>query len=90
MDSETEIKGKAYVHWKSWHEAYSDIISQEYLDKMTLDKCEKMAYKWPENILVVLDGDKVVGFAGYGSYHDDTLSDTGEIFALSSTVRNRK
>ena len=31
--TDEEIKGKAYVHWKSWHEAYVGIVSQEYLDK---------------------------------------------------------
>ena len=43
METDEEIKGKAYVHWKSWHEAYVGIVSQEYLDKLTLEKCEK----WP-------------------------------------------
>ena len=44
METDEEIKGKAYVHWKSWHEAYTGIVSQEYLDKLTLEKCEKMAF----------------------------------------------
>ena len=36
METDEEIKGKAYVHWKSWHEAYVGIVSQEYLNKLTL------------------------------------------------------
>ena len=44
METDEEIKGKAYVHWKSWHESYTGIVSQEYLDKLTFEKCEKMAF----------------------------------------------
>lgn len=31
---------------------------------------------------VAKDGDKVIGFVGYGKYRDDTLSDCGEVFAI--------
>ena len=35
METDAEIKGKAYVHWKSWQEAYSGIVDQRYLDSLT-------------------------------------------------------
>ena len=82
MESPAEIEGKAYVHWKSWQEAYAGLIDQGYLDRMTLESCIEKAYRWRDRILVAKDGDKVVGFAGYGPYRDDTLPDTGEIFAI--------
>ncbi|MCH4193422.1 MAG: hypothetical protein LKF52_14060 [Butyrivibrio sp.] len=78
MESDAEMDGKAYVQWKSWHEAYSAIVSREYLERLTLDKCKDMAHRWTENILVAMDGEKVAGFAGYGKYHDDTLDDVGD------------
>ena len=81
METEAEIKGKAYVHWKSWHEAYSGIISQEYLDKLTLEKCEKMAFSWPDNTIVAEDNGKVIGFVCYGDRGEEA-PDAGEIFAL--------
>lgn len=81
METEDEIKGKAFVHWSSWHEAYSDLVSQEYLYKLTLEKCKKMAFNWPDNIIVAKDGDRVVGFIGYGNRGEDA-PETGEIFAL--------
>ena len=83
MTTENEIKGKAYVHYKSWHESYSDIVDADYLNnKVTLEKCEAMAQKFPENTLVAkLDG-RVVGFAAYGKYRGDDLSDCGEIYAI--------
>ena len=82
MESDEEIKGKAYVHWKSWHDAYKGIVDQSYLDSLTLEKCEEIALKWPDNLLVAKDGDRVVGFVGYGECRDEDLADTGEIFAI--------
>ncbi len=26
METEEEIRGKAFVHWKSWHEAYPGLV----------------------------------------------------------------
>ena len=82
MESDEEIRGKAYVHWKSWLEAYKGIVDQNYLDSLTLEKCEEIAFKWPDNLIVAKEGDRVVGFVGYGKYHDEELIETGEIFAI--------
>ena len=82
MESDDEIRGKAYVHWKSWQETYAGIIDQTYLDSLTLDKCEQIAYRWTDNILIAKDGDSVVGFVGCGKYRNDELENTGEVFAL--------
>ena len=67
METDEEIKGKAYVHWKSWHETYSGFVSQEYLDKLTYKKCESMAFTWRDNLIVAMDGNTVIGFVGYGN-----------------------
>ena len=81
METDEQIKGKTYVHWKSWHEAYSGIVSQEYLDQLTLEKCEKMAFRWPENTIVAEENGIVIGFVCYGDGGEET-ADVGEIFAL--------
>lgn len=81
METEEEILGKAYVHWRGWHDAYPGLISQEYLDRLTLEKCEETAHRWLTNILIAKDGDKVVGFAGYGTGEEDSV-EIGEIFAM--------
>lgn len=78
METDDEIRGKAYVHWACWHEAYAKIVSAAYLEKLTLEKCEQIAYQWQNNLLIAKDGDRVVGFAGYG----EAAPDTGELFAL--------
>ena len=77
-----ETKGKAYVHWKAWHEAYAGIVNQDYLDALTLEKCEDIAFQWPDNLLVAKDNNQIIGFAGFGKYRDDELENTGEIFAI--------
>ena len=82
IETEEELRGKAYVHWKAWHEAYAGLIPAAYLDTVTEEKCLRIALRWPDNLLSAKDGDRVIGFAGYGSYRDDSLPDTGEIFAL--------
>ncbi len=81
MQTDGEIRGKAYVHWRAWHEAYPGMVSAAYLNALTPEKCLEMAYRWQDNILVAKDGGKVVGFVGFGDRGDEA-PDTGEIFAL--------
>ena len=81
METDEEIKGKAFVHWQAWHEAYPGLVSREYLDAHTLDKCEKMAFTWRDNLIVAIENSKVIGFVGYGNRGDEA-PETGEIFAL--------
>ena len=81
MESDGEIRGKAYVHWKAWHEAYPGLVSQAYLDELTLERCEAMARRWTNGVLVAMDGDRVVGFVGCGDRGEEE-PEFGEIFAL--------
>ena len=81
MDSDDEKKGKAYVHWKSWHEAYESLVSKAYLDKLTIQKCEEWAFSWPENTYVAIDDGNVVGFmCCFG--HGEDAPYVGEINAI--------
>lgn len=82
MESEEEMNGKAYVHYKSWHETYTELVDAGYLESITLEKCTATAHRWLDNILVAKDADKVIGFVGYGAYRDGTLPEHGEIFAI--------
>ena len=81
METAEEIKGKAFVHWRAWHEAYPDLVSRDYLEKLTLERCEKMAFSWTDNILVAMEGERVIGFVGFGDRGEEA-PETGEIFAL--------
>ena len=82
MQTPDDMKGKSYVHYKAWHEAYSGIVDEAYLDVVTLEKCEEITENWPDNVLVAKDGDRVVGFCGYGPYRDNTMPDCGEVYSL--------
>lgn len=82
MTTEEDIAGKAYVHWKSWHETYSELVDEEFMKTITLEKCEKIARRWPDHILVAKKSDKVIGFVGCGACRDDDLADCGEVFAI--------
>lgn len=73
METEKEINGKGYVHYKSWHETYADLVDKGYMETVTMEKCTAIAHRWPDNILVAKDGDTVIGFVAYGAYRDSTL-----------------
>ena len=82
MVTDEDINGKAYVHWKSWHETYTGLVDPSYMEKITLEKCTELAYRWPRDLIVAKDGGKVVGFVGYGACRDQTMTDCGEVFAI--------
>ena len=81
METDDEIRGKAFVHWQSWQEAYPGMVRQEFLDRLSLEKCEQIAFAWPDQMFVAKDGDRVVGFVGYG-HRDGEPAEAGEVFAL--------
>ena len=81
METEEEIKGKAFVHWKAWQEAYPGMIRQDYLDRLTIEKCEQIAFNWQDGLYIAKDGDRVIGFVGYGHREEDPPM-VGEVFAL--------
>ena len=82
METDEEIKGKAFVHFKSWQEAYSGIVKQTYLDERTIEKSEEMALSTKNSTIIAKDGECVVGFVQYGKYNYGDLENTGEIIAL--------
>ncbi len=85
LETEDEIKGKAYVHFRAWKETYTGLIDQIYLDSRKLETSERIARKAFENgfpSLVAKDGDRVVGFADYGPCRSEDLTDAGEIYAI--------
>lgn len=79
METEAEIDGKAFVHWKAWQEAYADLLPQKFLQKRTLEQCQKRARLYPQDTLVALVDGQVVGFSCYGSSQEEEV---GELYAL--------
>lgn len=77
-----DAKDKGYVHYKSWQETYAGIINQEYLDKMSIEKCVKIAEEYLENNLVAELNGKLVGFLCYNSCRDTDYENCAEIVAV--------
>ena len=63
MITDAEMDEKGYIHWKSWHETYPGLMPDDYLTNITLEKCIKMAHRWPENTFLLKVDDKIVGFS---------------------------
>ncbi len=85
LETEDEIKGKAYVHWQAWKEAYTGLLDQGFLDGRTLETAEQRAVTAFRNgykTLITKDGNRVIGFADYGPYREDDLTDAGEVYAI--------
>lgn len=66
IETEKEIKEKAYVYWRCWHNTYKGLVSDEYLNSLNLQKCEERAFESKDNIIIAKDEDRVVGFAEFG------------------------
>ncbi len=81
-ETDEELCGRGYVHCTSWQEAYRGIVSDRYLDSMTVESTTARARQFPENTLVAKDNEKVVGFAVYGPSRDEDLKDAGEVIAI--------
>jgi len=82
LETEDEIKGKAYVLWRSWHDTYEGMVDEGFLSALTLEKCTESSFRRTSDTLIALDGDKVTGFLGYGDFRGDDLPGAGEINAI--------
>lgn len=82
METEEEKIDKGTVHWQSWHETYEDLLSKDYLQTITREKCLQIATDCPENTLIAQVDSQVVGFARYGECADEEVQEAGEIFAI--------
>ena len=81
-ETDEELCGRGYVHCTAWQEAYRGIVSDRWLDTMTVEATTARARQFPDNTLVAKDKDKVVGFAVYSASRDEDLPDAGEVDAI--------
>lgn len=76
LPQESDIKG--FLHWKTWEETYSSLAEERFVTNMTLERCQNIARRWPQNTLVlVLDG-QIVGYSCYSKEE----SGAGEVIAI--------
>lgn len=77
----------ARVQVRTWQAAYRGLISDSYLDAMSI---ERRTERWQRNLssgpfttMVLVDGDQVVGFSGHGPSRDQgAAASQGELVAL--------
>ena len=81
VETEEELRGRAYVHYKAWHEAYTGLIRQEVLDEHTLERSLERSRTLKDRSIVAKNGERVIGFVSFGPDRDDR-ADTGEVYAL--------
>ncbi len=82
MASHQDILGKAYVHYRAWHETYGDLVSPSYLDTITLDRCRAEAYRTQDHHLVAKLQGKMAGFVGFKPCAFPEFKGFGEITGL--------
>ena len=82
-----DAKAIAQIHVSTWQAAYKNLMPEDYLSQMTLEKrlaywSEAIEYSEPQ-LLVATEGDNIVGFVGYDRSRDaKTRSTVGEIWAI--------
>lgn len=77
-----DADAKGYVHWKSWQETYPGLVDADYLSKLSLEKCQSIAFRWQNHCLVAELNSKIVGFCSYGPCRDTDLPDSGEVMSI--------
>lgn len=82
METSEEIEGKAFVHYQARREAYAKLLPLDYLEAQTLEHYQSMARIYPQNTLVALVDNQIVGFAVYGKASSEDLPEAGELYAL--------
>lgn len=82
LETDEEIRGKAYVHWKAWQEAYTGIVDQSFLDKLTPERNIPGSFKWKDDTIIAKDDSAVIGFVVCGPCRDEDLSNAGEVYAI--------
>lgn len=82
LETDEEIRQKAYVSWKGWQETYAKILDRDFLDTLSLERNLNNAVRWKDMTIIAKDGDRVIGFVVCGPCRDEDLPDAGEVYAI--------
>jgi GNAT superfamily N-acetyltransferase len=85
-----DVNQIAEIHVRTWQDAYRDILPQNFLDSLSI---ERRATQWKESIknnhstgqnglFVISDDNAIYGFAACGTARDKEFSGYGELFAI--------
>ncbi|MCF6137304.1 GNAT family N-acetyltransferase [Pseudalkalibacillus berkeleyi] len=82
----SDIEQIAHVHISSWHSTYSGIISEEYLNNLSIEaKVEQWTYNLTIDrtfMYVASVDNRIVGFINGGPNRSNEFRYEGEIYAL--------
>ena len=87
LETQEEINGMGFVLCQSWHETYTGLIDQEYLNQITVEKGVKIAAAQKNHAMIALVDKQVIGLVGYGPYRDEDDCRVGEIYAIYVLAR---
>ena len=81
---EKDAERIGFVHYTGWQETYPGQIDAHYLASRSLKNSEEIFRKSQcKDVLVLLQQEEIVGFAGYGPARDSDLkSGWGEIYGI--------
>lgn len=84
-----DADGIAHVHVTAWLETYRGLMSDEFLDRLSV---EQRAKRWKQtlsdpddvyhHVVVAGNDNEIVGFANYGKNQSDDVDYRGELFAI--------
>lgn len=77
-----DTDGKGFVHYQSWQETYAGLVDENYLARMSVEKCRAMAHRYPESTIVAELNGKIVGFPCYGPCRTPGCEGMGEVMAI--------
>lgn len=77
-----DTDGKGFVHYQSWQETYAGLVDENYLARMSVEKCRAMAHRYPESTIVAELNGKIVGFSCYGPCRTPGCEGMGEVMAI--------
>jgi GNAT superfamily N-acetyltransferase len=84
----TDALAIAHVHVASWQTTYRGLLSQEFLEGLSVSSREKYwqdvlcAEHRNDCMLVAVDNDEVVGFASAGTERTGSYNARGELYAI--------
>lgn len=90
--SARDAKAIAEIHVATWQSAYKDLMPEDFLKAMTIEKRqaywrEAIEYSEPQLLVALDESEKVVGFVGFDRSRDaGTKSTVGEIWAMYVTA----
>ncbi len=81
-----DYDAKGFIHYQTWRETYTGLMDEHYISNQTLEKCQYIARRWPQNTLVAEVDGTIVGFGCY-ILSEDGSGEISAIYILKSAQK---